>query len=211
MQGKFKIQHNMLVPNFTLPFRVGRKQMRAVLDAKGMEVVLFPRGLESYAKEYVEYVNSLKLGDTVYHEAIYKGKEAMKVVGLRLNTIELEGDYSGGTHCVRQTAWMSRSGVLLDKSEEEKLEEITRVAEKQSLKVVFDNRSPQCPYCKKSTMKQHKGSSTTLLYYVPTYNPKGVNVNPDKNKRTELLQCMECNNHFAIIGNEHEGFIYQLS
>ena len=40
------------------PFRVGRKNMRAVLDSKGNEVVIFPKGLESYAKEYVEFLNS---------------------------------------------------------------------------------------------------------------------------------------------------------
>ena len=36
----------VLAPVFLPPFRVGRKQMRAVLDAKGMEVVIFPKGLE---------------------------------------------------------------------------------------------------------------------------------------------------------------------
>lgn len=47
-----------LAPVFLPPFRVGRKQMRAVLDAKGIEVVIFPRGLESYAKEYADFLNS---------------------------------------------------------------------------------------------------------------------------------------------------------
>ena len=42
---------------FTPPFRLGRKQKRAVLDSKGKELVLFPVGLEDYAKEYVEYLN----------------------------------------------------------------------------------------------------------------------------------------------------------
>jgi hypothetical protein len=46
-----------LVHVFIPPFRVGRKQMRAVLDAKGYEVVVFPKGLESYAKEYASFLN----------------------------------------------------------------------------------------------------------------------------------------------------------
>ena len=46
---------------FTPPFRLGRKQKRAVLDSKGKELVLFPVGLEDYAKEYVEYLNKKTL------------------------------------------------------------------------------------------------------------------------------------------------------
>jgi phosphoserine phosphatase len=49
--------NNVLAPVFIPPFRVGRKQMRAVLDAKGMEVVIFPKGLESYAQEYADFLN----------------------------------------------------------------------------------------------------------------------------------------------------------
>lgn len=52
--------NNVLAPVFLPPFRVGRKQMRAVLDAKGMEVVIFPKGLESYAKEYADFLNSTR-------------------------------------------------------------------------------------------------------------------------------------------------------
>ena len=51
-------ENNVLAPVFLPPFRVGRKQMRAVLDAKGMEVVIFPKGLEAYAKEYTDFLNS---------------------------------------------------------------------------------------------------------------------------------------------------------
>lgn len=42
---------------FTSPFRVGRKQERAVLDATGKEVVVFPQGMEYNAKEYVKFLN----------------------------------------------------------------------------------------------------------------------------------------------------------
>jgi hypothetical protein len=52
--------NNVLAPVFIPPFRVGRKQMRAVLDAKGAEVVIFPKGLERYAKEYADFLNSIR-------------------------------------------------------------------------------------------------------------------------------------------------------
>lgn len=50
--------NNVLAPVFSPPFRVGRKQMRAVLDANGKEVVIFPKGLEDYAREYAGFLNS---------------------------------------------------------------------------------------------------------------------------------------------------------
>ena len=50
--------NTVLVPVFLSPFRIGKKQMRAVLDAKGVEVVIFSKGLESYAKEYADFLNS---------------------------------------------------------------------------------------------------------------------------------------------------------
>ena len=59
----------------------------------------------------------LKLGQKVYHEKIYWGKEEMKVVGIRENEVELEGDYSGGTHAVCQKDWLPLKGVLLSKSD----------------------------------------------------------------------------------------------
>jgi len=43
--------------SFLLPFRVGKKQERAVLDADGREVVVFPRGREFFAKQFVELMN----------------------------------------------------------------------------------------------------------------------------------------------------------
>jgi hypothetical protein len=50
--------NNVLAPVFLPPFRVGKKQMRAVLDARGFEVVIFPKGLETYAKEYTNFLNN---------------------------------------------------------------------------------------------------------------------------------------------------------
>ena len=42
---------------FILPFRLGKKQNRAVLDANGQEVVIFPKGCEYLASKYVELIN----------------------------------------------------------------------------------------------------------------------------------------------------------
>lgn len=59
----------------------------------------------------------LKLGQKVYHKDIYRGKEQMKVVGIRGTEVELEGDYSGGTHNVCEKDWQPLEGVLLEKNE----------------------------------------------------------------------------------------------
>lgn len=40
----------------------------------------------------------LIIGELVYHEDIYNGKELMKVTKIIKDLVELEGDYSGGTH-----------------------------------------------------------------------------------------------------------------
>ena len=58
---------------FILPFRLGKKQLRAVLDANGQEVVVFPKGCEYLASEYVELINndlhSYKFNKTAGHIA----------------------------------------------------------------------------------------------------------------------------------------------
>ncbi len=54
----------------------------------------------------------IELGKTVFHKAIYGGKEQMKIVGIREHEVELEGDYSGGTNCVTQRAWMPIDGLV---------------------------------------------------------------------------------------------------
>ena len=43
----------------------------------------------------------------VYISDVYDGKEPFKIVGIRENEIELEGDFSGGTHNVNQKDWFS--------------------------------------------------------------------------------------------------------
>ena len=43
---------------FKIPFRLGKKQNRSVLDADGHEVVVFPKGREELAEEYVNFKNN---------------------------------------------------------------------------------------------------------------------------------------------------------
>lgn len=42
---------------FKLPFRIGKKQNRAVLDANGHEIVIFPKDCEYLANQYVNIIN----------------------------------------------------------------------------------------------------------------------------------------------------------
>lgn len=56
----------------------------------------------------------LKFGDTVYHMDMYEGREPLKVIRFRRDEIELEGDFSGGTHNVCQADWFSMNGLLLE-------------------------------------------------------------------------------------------------
>ena len=46
------------VNKYTPPFRVGRKQSKAVLDNKGLEVVFFIHS-EEQAKMYCDYLNNV--------------------------------------------------------------------------------------------------------------------------------------------------------
>jgi len=48
----------------------------------------------------------------VYHKDIYEGKEPMKIVGIRKTEVELEGDYSGGTHNMIQRDWHPIKGLF---------------------------------------------------------------------------------------------------
>lgn len=65
-------------------------------------------------KEPIQNRSQLKFDDTVYHSEICKGNEPLKVVGIRKDQVELEGDYSGGTHGVCQKQWMPLNGILLN-------------------------------------------------------------------------------------------------
>ena len=42
---------------FTPPFRVGKKNQRAILDAKGMEVIIMPMNSDTQAQRYCDYLN----------------------------------------------------------------------------------------------------------------------------------------------------------
>jgi len=53
------------------------------------------------------------IGQTVYHEWVYGCREPLKVVGIREYELELEGDYSGGTHNVSQQSWLPINNVSL--------------------------------------------------------------------------------------------------
>ena len=41
----------------SLPYRVGKKQGRAILDAKGLTVVVFEKGFEHVAEAFCQYIN----------------------------------------------------------------------------------------------------------------------------------------------------------
>lgn len=58
-------------------------------------------------------MKELRLGMFVYHKDIYHGHERMKIVGIREKHVELEGDYSGGTHNVCQRDWERIDGLIL--------------------------------------------------------------------------------------------------
>ncbi len=55
---------------------------------------------------------NIYIGKKVYHKDIYRGRELMEIVGIRKDTVELEGDWSGGTHAVTQKDWMPIDGLI---------------------------------------------------------------------------------------------------
>jgi hypothetical protein len=52
----------------------------------------------------------------VYIQDVYYGHEPFKVVGIREDQVELEGDFSGGTHNVCQKDWFSDDRVFIVKT-----------------------------------------------------------------------------------------------
>jgi hypothetical protein len=44
----------------------------------------------------------------VYVKELYEGREPFKIVGIRQNQVELEGDYSGGTHNSVGVQWFNK-------------------------------------------------------------------------------------------------------
>jgi hypothetical protein len=65
-------------------------------------------------KQPIQNRKQLDFDMTVYHIKIYNGEEPMRVVGIRKDQVELEGDWSGGTHGVCQKDWIPLNGTLLD-------------------------------------------------------------------------------------------------
>lgn len=49
----------------------------------------------------------------VYTIDLYDGHEPLKIVGIREGQVELEGDFSGGTHNVSQKQWFNDEGVFV--------------------------------------------------------------------------------------------------
>lgn len=49
----------------------------------------------------------------VYIQDVYGGREPFKIVGIRENQVELEGDFSGGTHNVCQKDWFDDERVFV--------------------------------------------------------------------------------------------------
>ncbi len=44
---------------FVPPFRLGRRHKRAILDSKGIEVIIMPHNSEKQAQMYCDYLNGL--------------------------------------------------------------------------------------------------------------------------------------------------------
>lgn len=61
----------------------------------------------------IEWEQDFELFDQVTHPEIYNGNEVFTVVGERLDELELQGDWSGGTHAVSQRGWFKREGTVL--------------------------------------------------------------------------------------------------
>ena len=65
---------------FTPPFRIGRKQKRAILDTNGKEVILMPHNSEKQAQMYCDYLNGQQRdvpSDDIYTE--FQIKKAMRI------------------------------------------------------------------------------------------------------------------------------------
>jgi len=76
--------------------------------------------------------------------------------------------------------------------------------------VKYTNGIPQCPYCNKPTKRTAGMITCTALFFQPMYDKNGVNINPDRNTRTQGWRCCECEKNYAVIGNDHDGYKYKL-
>ena len=55
--------------------------------------------------------NDFQIGQIVYHRDVYAHSEPLEIIGIRKTELELEGDFSGGTHNVKQSDWLPIVGV----------------------------------------------------------------------------------------------------
>lgn len=55
--------------------------------------------------------DEVKLNSIVYHVDVYNYKEPLRVVGIREDQLELEGNYSEGVNNIRKKQWLPISGV----------------------------------------------------------------------------------------------------
>ena len=62
----------------------------------------------------------------------------------------------------------------------------------------------KCPYCGEGYYAMGPTIST-LVCYPPIYK-NGVNINPDRNIHTTQCQCLNCNKHFIVSGNDIDGY-----
>lgn len=60
--------------------------------------------MNNYRKKELKGYNVLNMYP-VYSDKLYEGHQPFKIVGIRQDEVELEGDFSGGTHCVNQREW----------------------------------------------------------------------------------------------------------
>lgn len=60
----------------------------------------------------------------------------------------------------------------------------------------FKNPNPDCEQdnCMFTCGKEltNGGVMSTLAYYIPTYDKNGVNINPDRNTTTFIVECIVC-------------------
>ncbi len=75
-------------------------------------------------------------------------------------------------------------------------------------KVIYTGSIPQCPHCKKPTVRTEGMSMTTCMYFQPVYNEQGENTNPDRNTTTTDWHCNSCGNTYVVSGNDTDGYKY---
>jgi hypothetical protein len=55
----------------------------------------------------------IELGQKARHKDLYEGKETFEIIGIKRGEVLLEGDFSGGTHNLKQEGWMPIKGLIL--------------------------------------------------------------------------------------------------